>query len=213
MRHVHEQPSNVWPRDMQINIELPTHLLTLLWIREAWGIASDVRLPALSPTPVVWESEAPAHASYEEWSRRWRDCWNRGWAWYSSAVPAMRLHSQVSDGVVFPSPPMWETRFGREGVDFKALWSWNMELQDHYEELKMSPERRALDALVAAWHSGIDSVIVLPYGVEFSQRITNRHLVVSKTTRDDPGTYASALLNSIGAVPRMIVAEDAGKGS
>jgi hypothetical protein len=40
-------------------------------------------------------------------------------------------------------------------------------------------EPRSLQALIPAWKSGIDTIIVLPYKGYFAQRLSRRHLVVS----------------------------------
>lgn len=48
MRSVHERPGQAWPHEMVIHVDHPNHILTLLYLRDAWGIAPDRDLPALT---------------------------------------------------------------------------------------------------------------------------------------------------------------------
>ncbi|WBM79683.1 hypothetical protein KIV56_15750 [Cryobacterium breve] len=55
------------------------------------------------------------------------------------------------------------------------------------------PENRVIPALVTAWRGGLTTIIQLPYLGFFAQRINRQHLVVSRTTRNDPEMLAQAL--------------------
>ena len=76
-------------------------------------------------------------------------------------------------------------------------------LHDLPRPLDEAPERRGLSDLIGAWRDGIESIIVLPYGIDFSRRITSQHLVVSSMTRDDPALYGQALRRAVGAPPSV----------
>ncbi|MGN7200414.1 hypothetical protein [Arthrobacter sp. SAFR-044] len=62
-----------------------------------------------------------------------------------------------------------------------------------------TPNDRSFPALIPAWESGIDSIIVLPYRGYFARRITRRHVVVSAEVRSTPEQYSRALTESISA--------------
>lgn len=209
MRSMQERSGEPWPHEMVIRVDQPNNLLTLLFVREAWGIAQDLDIPELAPMPAVGDSARPEIPAPDVWAERWADAWHAAWAWYAEGAAAHYLHVAGSDhraarAAVDPSlPPMWESHFGSTGIDREALWQWTLAIQDEPVTLDEAPERRSLSDLVAAWRDGIDSIVVLPYGIDFSHRITTRHLVVSSTTRDDPALYGQALQRAVGASPSL----------
>ncbi len=209
MRSVHELSGERWPHDMVISVDQPNNLLTLLYVREVWGIARDVDISALAAPPTLGNSMRPESPSPEVWSERWVETWNAAWAWYVDGGgiqyrDAARIDPQAALAELAANlPPMWETQYGSEGIDRDAVWQWMQTLHDVPGALEEAPERRSLSALIAAWRDGIDSIIVLPYGVDLSRWITFRHLVVSSTTRDDPFLYGEALRHEVGAPPSL----------
>lgn len=209
MRSVHERPGEPWPRDMVISVDQPNNLITLLFVRHVWNIARDVDIPALAPPPAPGLSMRPETPSSEVWAERWVETWNAAWAWYVDGGgvrdgDAARIDPRAALAELAANlPPMWETQYGSEGIDRDALWQWMQTLHDAPVPLEEAPERRSLSDLIAAWRDGIESIIVLPYGIDFSRRITSRHLVVSSTTRDDPALYGQALRRAVDAPPSL----------
>ncbi|BDO41630.1 hypothetical protein [Cellulomonas sp. NTE-D12] len=169
--------------------EAPTALLTLLFVRDAWGLAPDAALADLDPVPQRGASALPGTASRDEWSARWMTTWERTWVWYEAP------------GAVGPTPtfpPMWETQYGPDGIDRVALNAWKEAVRGpRPARLEDEPERRCLDALVPAWRAGIESILVVPYRGYYAHRIGSHQLVVSKTTREDPELYARALTSAL----------------
>jgi hypothetical protein len=201
MRSIEPIPGEQWPHDMVIRIDVHTHLMTLLFIREAWGIARDANIPPLEPTPQVGDSAIPPGATNAEWSDRWREQWRKAWDWIGiddTRRVAHRLDLGTSaitaEELSLWLPPAWITEYGSEGIDTQALARWESSLiDDHPMPFEQHPERRCLDALIPAWRAGVDSIIVLPYRGYYAERMTERHLAVSKATRDDPVLYDLAL--------------------
>lgn len=202
MRADREMPGNPWPHDMVIGIdEGSALLLTLLFVRHAWGLAPDADVPELDPAPDCGGSAMPSSATHEEWDRRWRLAWRRAWAWFEIEDVAGRPHPPEllrglgPDSPLNPYfPPMWEIEHGDEGIDRAALNAWKASLRAaRSRSIADQPERRNLDALIPAWRAGLDSIIVLPYRGYFARRLDRRHLVVSAATRDSAQLYDLAL--------------------
>ncbi|MEO2129631.1 MAG: hypothetical protein ABGX78_00095 [Microbacterium sp.] len=209
MRSVHELSGEPWPHDMVISVDQPNNLLTLLFVRDVWDIARDMDIPALAPPPTPGNSMRPESPSPDVWSERWVETWHAAWAWYVDGGgiqyrDAARIDPQAAlADLAAHLPPMWETQYGSEGIDRDALWQWMQTLHDLPRPLDEAPERRGLSDLIGAWRDGIESIIVLPYGIDFSRRITSQHLVVSSMTRDDPALYGQALRRAVGAPPSV----------
>jgi hypothetical protein len=202
MRSHEEIPGNPWPHDMVIRIDTPHHLAGLLFVRHAWNLARNTEVPELDPVPAIGTSALPASASPAEWSARWERAWRRAWDWYDieemhHRLPTQDLLRSLSrpGQELSPSvPPMWGVEHGDEGIDREALSRWERSLDDdHSLPFAEHPERRNLEALIPAWQAGLESIIVLPYHGYFARRVTQRHLAVSKATRDDPALYDLAL--------------------
>lgn len=195
-------PGNPWPHDMVIRVdEDPNNVCLLLFIRSAWGIASDVDIPSLGPGPDAGNSSLPAGAGAEEWSARWKREWTRAWEWYQLSDPQQRPTSRLLRSLARPGqplhpafPPFWQAEWGDEGIDGDAFNRWLAVLRpDLPVALAKQPERVCLDALIVAWNAGLETIVTLPYEGYFAQRISPRHLVVSAATRADPDSYSRAL--------------------
>jgi hypothetical protein len=171
--------SSPWPAGMVITVEdRPLAINLLLFVREAWGLAPDADIPKLSPVPETGHSAMPGSASgRNEWEQRWRDGWQ-----------------QVLDGYRQEPDPLagtlWTSTCGWEGLDAEAFNAWHNSLIPPFP---CSAERDCLDALVPAWKSGLERVIVLPYDGFFAQRISARNLLISAGTRTNPEWYRRAL--------------------
>ncbi|UCR89523.1 hypothetical protein [Mycetocola spongiae] len=56
-----------------------------------------------------------------------------------------------------------------------------------------APERRSLDALIAAWRVGLRSIITIPCRGTHTRVIGPSTLLVTAASRRDPTTYSAAL--------------------
>lgn len=213
MRSKEPLPHNPWPHDMVIRVDdSPHHLTILLFIRHAWGIAANADVPGLQPVPDSGSSQLPDSADRSEWEARWHHAWGRAWDWYAvedpepKRLPTPELIRDVwrpGQGLNPVIPPIWQAEYGWAGIDPDAYSTWQQQCSPHaYAPPRRIaaelPEPRSLPALIAAWEGGLDSVIVVPYAGFFARRITRRHLAVSATTRNDPGSYTRALQTWIG---------------
>ncbi|HUG51202.1 MAG TPA: hypothetical protein VLZ78_09425 [Terrimesophilobacter sp.] len=205
MRSERPIPGNPWPHDMVIGIDEPNNICQLLFIRNAWGIAKDVEIPMLDPLPDVGSSAMPSSASESEWSARWKQAWSRAWRWYAIAESAQRVTSELLRRLSTPGqplhpafPPFWQAEHGDEGVDSEAFEKWQRASRpEMFVALESTPERVCLDALIAAWNAGLETVVTLPYAGYFAQRISAKHLVVSGSTRAHPESYNRALASPV----------------
>ncbi|MBB6406054.1 hypothetical protein [Arthrobacter sp. AZCC_0090] len=192
--------NNPWPHDMVISVEdrsLP--LNELLFIRHAWDLAPDADIPALSPRPAPGASRTPGSASVAEWEERWQTAWKRAWDWYEmrERTAENRPTPEVIRQVTRPAqplhpfiPPLWSSEYGRDGVDQAAFHAWHNSL---VPAVPPTAERDSLQALIPAWESGLEEIIVLPYAGFYAKRISRRQLVVSAVTRRNPASYSRAL--------------------
>jgi hypothetical protein len=201
MRSTEPIPGNPWPHDMVLSIDQPHHLQLLLFIREAWDVGSDTAVPPLDPVPDVGSSAMPGTASRAEWKRRWQNEWARAWDWYNVHDPSARPTQADLVALWRPGqplhpalPPRWDVEYGMDGVDQEAFTAWSMRLQPPLgQPFAETPERVSLPALIPAWQTGLQCIIVLPYAGHFAKRITPRHLAVSPSTRADDEQYSRAL--------------------
>ncbi|MBD8045437.1 hypothetical protein H9638_16660 [Arthrobacter sp. Sa2BUA2] len=174
------------------------NLKLLLFVRQAWMVAQDVQVPALSPVAATGTSKIPESASREVWDERWKQQWNRSWAWFNvSTVQDAPLSQEEMRNLSRPGqdlhpivPPFWTVEYGDEGLDLGAFNTWDRQTMPNFPSRS---ERDALPALVKAWQHGLTTIIVLPYLGYFAHRLNGSHLVISAETRNDPKLYAEAL--------------------
>lgn len=215
-------PGRTWPQGMAIRVdETPHQLSVLLFIRHAWEVAVDVDVPRLDPQPDVGFSRIPETAAPAEWDARWRRAWKRAWDWYSVEESDPTIHptpeyiraaSQPGHGLDPLIPPFWQADHGWAGIDAGAYTAWEMACSPEAffpsrRRATDSPEPQSLPALTAAWESGLDTVVVLPYEGYFARRITARHLAVSAATRNEPAAYSRALRAAAGTTPPQAAGE------
>lgn len=201
-------PDGEWPREMQISVDYPSNLLTLLFIRQSWRLKTATYIPELSLAPHPGSSAAPMRVSPEEWAQRWDQAWIQAWRWYGierqrelfGVVTPETFRELVNKGNPLNPvmSPQWAIEYGDEGLDREAFYAWTAPLrkEEQETEFETEPERVSLPALRAAWEQGLDSIIVLPFNVKWARRIDSRHLAVSTSTRNDPHAYAAALTQS-----------------
>jgi len=193
-RYAATRRSTAWPPGMVLRIDHgPHHLTELLYVRAAWGLRTAARPPALDPQPQPGSSAAPSSAAPEEWARRWDAQWALAWDWYRIeqqqaglvGLTTERLRELVGDGASLNPvvPPMWSVRYGSEGIDRDACSAWTRSFaRVPHGPLEDQPERRSVHAVAAAWRTGLETILVLPYAGHHAERITARHLVVADVT-------------------------------
>lgn len=206
--------STAWPPQMVLSIDTPHHITQLLYLRTTWGLRTAIEPPKLDPQPEPGKSDAPQSASREEWARRWDAQWTLAWDWYRieqhraslADLTPERLRKLVGDGSgLNPTmPPMWSFRYGDDGFDHEAYSAWTRSFtRIPHGRLEDQPVRRSVQAVTAAWHAGLETVIVLPYADDYAERITARHLVVS-----DNVWQTTALREQALALPVMTPSDD-----
>ncbi|PPF54456.1 hypothetical protein C5C13_13835 [Clavibacter michiganensis] len=198
-RPIHGDP---WPHDMVLRIEdEPRELTSLLFVREAWGLAID-DVPALDGTLDVGTSARPSGLDEAEVVKRWRTEWARVWprmALISEAMrapegEAMRLLREIATDAQDAG-----ALGDADGVDREAFEVWHIGLRDdHRLPLAEHPERICVTALAGAWRAGLETIVQLPYAGFFAERIDPATLVVSRVARHDPDMYRRALAAPIG---------------
>ncbi len=195
------RPEIPWPHDMMIRVnDGPKHLTLLLFVRQAWSLANDMGIPQLEPAPDFGDSQMPASADAATWDKRWQKAWHQAWSWYEIEEPThhptpaeLRESEDPSQGLNQFVPPFWTKQYEWEGLDRDAYHAWEQSLTPKFPQ---DAEPRSLQALIPAWKSGIDTIIVLPYKGYFAQRLSRRHLVVSADVRHNPDDYSRALRES-----------------
>ena len=188
-----------WPQGMRITIEDHVqNIKMLLFIRQAWSIAQDIDIPELSPTPDIGNSRIPDEPGREVGEERWKREWDRSWVWFDSrriqdspiSQDEMRNISRPGQGLHPIVPPFWSVEYGEAGFDLTAFNEWDILSRPAFPSYA---ERDSTPALIAAWHEGLTTIIVLPYDGYFARRINDSHLVVSDQTRKNPESYSLAL--------------------
>ena len=195
-----ELPQSPWPQDMQINVEECWSPLTfLLFVRSAWHLDID-SVPRLDSEPDPGTSRRPVDLDVDAAVQRWLAEWRRAWTHFDAADPAMRVPDEetrhlldtLTDEQLWAatSTSTWPSDFWNSGIDDEAYGMWRTTMP---APLGALPENRVIPALVTAWQGGLTTIIQLPYLGFFAQRINREHLVVSRTTRNDPEMLAQAL--------------------
>lgn len=179
---------------MAITIEGRSRVaLSLLYLRYAWDIDVPRERHELSPMPEVGSSRPPEVSNL---SAKWERLWSDVWAWYA-------LNQNEGGGGFREPPPDWRTLIERGGeVDHAALEDWIAAVaEDEVDPRNMAilgqPESECARAVAHAWAEGLRVVVPLPYRGNVCWRPNPSVLVVSSSTRRDPGLYARALGGSL----------------
>lgn len=210
MRSVEPMPGNPWPHDMVIRIQEDEQgLLDLLWIRAARGLEPTGDAP---PPPEIVPEFRPTTQSLRrdkgDWASAWTELWwavlgHLGRPHRSGEFEEMRAAEPGSEErrrlLLAMTGPSWRDRFGADGFD------------DDYDEwigaisrgrrlgrprsLEEDPERRSLDATIAAWERGLETIVTIPCMGEYNRTISETGLCVTTSTRADPALYSRALLS------------------
>lgn len=93
--------------------------------------------------------------------------------------------------------PTWRERFGDAALG-EAFRAWTearflARRDDRPRSLAESPERRSLDALIAAWRIGLSNVVTIPCRGDHTRVISGSVLLVTEATRKVPERYDAAL--------------------
>jgi hypothetical protein len=182
--------ATAWPPQMVLSMDTPQHVIQLLYLRTAWGLRTATEPPHLDPEP--GRSAPPSSMSPEEWARRWDIQWALAWDWYRTAqrdvklgdVTPQRLRDLDRSSLDPVFAPTWLSRHGNDGFDHDAYRAWHhrVTFTPHGRLLDHRPLDQSMRAVTAAWRTGLDTILILPYAGKYAERITARHLVVSDTS-------------------------------
>lgn len=205
MRSTTPLEGNPWPHDMGISVEDDSApLLELLWLREAWGLKpTGDRLPPGLVDPPARAGDPADHDAWEAaWPRMWEDAVVHTAVAFEPSlfeVPARAASALAERAELIRRVhgPTWRERFGDAalGEGFRA-WTEARFLtrrDDRPRSLAESPERRSLDALIAAWRIGLSNVVTIPCRGDHTRVIGGSVLLVTEATRKDPERYDAAL--------------------
>lgn len=190
---------DAWARGMVITVDDHVqNLKLLLFVRQAWSLTQDLKIPELNPAPETGNSRIPESASRDVWEERWKQEWDRSWAWYDiRAAQETPLTQEEVRNISRPGqdlhrlvPPFWNVEHGEDGIDWTAFEAWDRQTTPIPP---INAELESVPALVSAWQGGLATVIVLPYRGFFAHRLNSSHLVVSAETRNSPELYDKAL--------------------
>jgi hypothetical protein len=210
MRSSVQMPETPWPSEMLITVdEQPLPLLELLWVREAYELAprGDDLPPLLSDTPSTAPSFAVEAEERERWERAWPLAWRaavahigvsqdeRGW----NDLPSSADGSTERDDLLHRiTGPRWRDRVGDGAFagDLHRTWLRRADATASTwvpRRLEDNPERRDLEALIGAWHAGLERIVTIPCSTEFTRKIGESTLLLTAETRRSSDQYRRAL--------------------
>jgi hypothetical protein len=188
-----------WPSAMHLTVAQPHHLLLLLYIRSAWELETETRLPLLMPQPERGSSARPAGSDPAALVQQWEVAWRRGWEWMllPRTMPTREdiLAATRPGAALMPGyPPTWTAEHGDVGIDQDAFSAWQVSvLFVPQVSLAASPDRRSAPEVAVAWRSGLSGIVELPFAEPWSSVVGTSTLGVSTVTREDPREYQRAL--------------------
>jgi hypothetical protein len=158
------------------SVGVPKTLLQLLYLRDLWGLRVATEVPAVADGPTGAQPPQPAAALIPVWEGLWAD-----------SLEALAAGHRL---------PNWLAVQGEQGIDVRAMYDWT---HRHVERIttneieavtrrSATPEAQAQD-LVA----DLRTVYVLPLEGQYARRLSPTALIVSESTRSDPGAYRLAL--------------------
>lgn len=182
-------------------------LLELLWVREARALRPTGDVPPLIESmPGFSPSQNALHGAEHELEQAWIELWSavlahagkqRDEALFEALQVApfgSRERLELLNEVFGPS---WRDRFGGAVFDDQyERWVRSVGDETHREQrvpLEQHPERRNLEAVVAAWKRGLSTVVVIPCVGDYTRTVGRHGLCVTRGTRLDPGRYTEAL--------------------
>ena len=201
-------PGDPWPHEMVITIDDdPNPLVELLWIREAWGLQplGDDLPPLLvdPPDPGMSEGEERDIAGWQAaWPRLWLDTLRHaGGVRDPGLFDALRSTADNSteraDLIAQLMGPSWRDRFGEAGLDERwAAWTgarFQQRVASRPGSFEDQPERRSLEALIAAWRVGLTKIVTIPCHGEYTRTIGKHTLLMTDATRDEVDMFSAAL--------------------
>ncbi|ATG52556.1 hypothetical protein CFK38_14275 [Brachybacterium vulturis] len=171
---------------MVIAVDPRSRLLHLLYDHSALRLENTRGLPPLISEPPIIAASEPVHPSGKSWQDEWEQSWDATRQWYRT-----RTRDTPPE-----SPPRHRIRddAGREVLDDDERSRWFDEVAPvDLTAARTSPEHVCLDALVPAWRTGLETILVLPYRGEHAERLSLGTLLVSPATRRSPSAFRKAL--------------------
>jgi hypothetical protein len=191
---------NFWPADMRITLSDANNQLYLLFIRSAWHI-DDTGVPELELEPNVGTSARPPTVDVADAQARWGIEWRRAWQEFEPRggvrtpdAETQRMLDTLTDEELWTATSTRPSDYWESGVDMDAFTAWQVSLRpDQTLPLAEHPERRSLAALIAAWRTGLTTIIELPFAGYYATRIDRERIIVSAQTRRSVELYSRAL--------------------
>lgn len=186
-----------WPQSMSLQLDgLPHHILELLYLRRAWGIAADIALPGLDPLPQTGASKLPCDPEKFLWEVRWKKKWKQVWNAQVAGqfrVPGTAILSTGSGTGRYPE--FWRAEFGVSGFDQEAFEGWEQHIHESFgrQLLQAAHHEQVEPVIIAAWERGLKHVTALPWQGQISLRLGEGHLVTTLGTLDDAQQFRTAL--------------------
>ena len=190
----------VWPADMRIEVLVPEQLEFLLFARSALKLSGN-GVPPLDHQPDGGNSYRLAPSLSAQLDIIWIGDWQRTFQQFEPLSTEVRPPDFITQHLLdtVDDEDLWEAVSGTSEV-----WDTVLDLPAYYAWLRrwrIAPqvpvgyesERRALPAVIAAWQTGLTTIIDLPYRGYFADRISTTHLLVSSQTRRYLDSYSRAL--------------------
>ncbi len=183
-------------------------LLELLWIREAWQLqpVGDDLPPELVDTPSLVDGSKRSSAPVVEWQKAWPDVWEASLR-HAGTPHAPGIFERLHGSEIGSEErarllrelfgPNWRDSFGPEALpEEEQQWShalFRRRVDRASRSVAEEPERVALDALIAAWQSGLTNIVEIPCRGTFTRIVGTHALLVTAETLADAERYREAL--------------------
>lgn len=184
-------------------------LLELLWIRAAYDLRPDGDdLPPALKVPARDDlADVPSMAERTEWTTAWPSLWAATLA-HAGKDFDRALHERLSQ-TPNGSPerlhllqeivgPSWRDRFGSAALDHDSYREWNdttfqAKLAARPAGLEGDVLRRDLDAVIAAWRTGLTKIVTVPCRGEYVQRVGDNALLITEQMMTSSDAFRRAL--------------------
>lgn len=187
MQYLNPMESQAWPSEMMISVRSATpRMLRLLYLRRVYALDTEARLPALDPDPLE-RATAPADWPSDHWDKQWVEALGELMADERSQAAGQAPSRQAILEALDSSA---DDRYLVDSGLVTSFQHWQDEQQRRHTPtpvtLQDSPERKSLDAVIAAWEGGFTSCVLMPFTGVYASRL-GRHILLAS-----PGARQSA---------------------
>lgn len=165
------------------SIDIPGHLVELLFLRAVWGIEVPDGPPPCSvpPEPI---GAGPKGFSPAQATAAWQGLWREGVDWRPDGFPPST------------SPPLWRERYGVAGVEEGAR-AWISARRSEVHELVFAATLRPRGAQVMAQaeREGVHSIVALPLAAPWVSWTRDGRVLLSGSAFATDELLAEALID------------------